>query len=583
MALDGIFIYSILNELRETLLNGKVEKINQPEKDEIILNIRNGKVTYKLLISANPTYPKIHITNNAKSNPLVAPMFCMLLRKYLSGGKILDIRQQDTDRVLYIDFENNDELGFNSIYTLVIEIMGRHSNVTLVRHRDKVIMDSIKHITPDINTVRSLYPGIKYVFPPESHKLNPLNFSFESFNAFFDENNLEFDENIFSKLFTGISKPYSISLFEEYIKTTTLDAQNDHRYVFYFIENKFKLIKSAEYTFITYSDGNLLKDFYCFPLSQFDNYAKKSFNSPSELIEEYYSEKDKSNRLNSKSSNIHKLISTNIDRCNKKSKILQNTLKECDDKDKFKFLGELLTANIYSLKPSLKHVSLLNYYAEEEEYIDITLDPQKSPSENIQLYFKKYNKLKKSEEAALIQMKINIEELEYLNSVLTNIKNSDNYEEINEIKKELVETGYIKFKKTDKKAKQKDKLSKPLHFLSSDGIDIYVGKNNFQNDALTLKFAEKHDLWLHTKNIPGSHVIIKKFGEIPDNTLKEASALAAFFSKVRESSKVEVDYTEVKNVKKPSGAKPGMVIYSTNKTILADPMSPEQMNLENKK
>ena len=577
MALDGIFLYSIIKELKEQLINGKVEKINQPEKDEIVLNIRNAKNSYKLLISSSSTYPKIHLTNISKPNPLTAPMFCMLLRKYLGGGKIIDIRQLDTDRVVIIDFESVDELGFDSVYSLIVEIMGRHSNITLIRHRDKIIMDSIKHITPDINSVRSIYPGLKFIYPPESTKLNPLDFNFNDFKEFYYANELKIDEDLFAKMFTGISGPFSRELLAEFLISNTTEAQADLRYLFYFAQKNFVKVKEGNFEYSSYLENGVVKDFYCFDLRKYNQADKKSYSTPSVLLENFYYEKDKYNRLNSKSSDLQRLINTNIERCLKKLRILERTLMECNDKDSFKITGELLTANIYNIKPGMKTIEVLNYYSENQEYLNIKLDPMKSPSQIIQGFFKKYAKLKKAEAAGTIQIKNATEELEYLNSVFTNIKNAETYDGIEEIRKELMQTGYIKFKKTDKM--KKAKATKPMHVISSDGIDIYIGKNNFENDALTTKFADKHDLWLHTKNIPGSHVIIKKFGDIPDNTLIEAGALAAFYSKARESVKVSVDYTEIKNVKKPTGAKPGMVIYYTNKTILSDPKSPEELGL----
>jgi len=299
------------------------------------------------------------------------------------------------------------------------------------------------------------------------------------------------------------------------------------------------------------------------------DYKVTKYDTASKLLDLFYYTKDKQDRLNQKSSDLQKLVINNIDRCKKKSIILKQSLQECKQKDKYKLYGELLTANIYSIKEGDKSVKVYNYYSEKEEYIIIPLKENNTPSENIQYYFKKYNKLKKTEEAALEQLEKNEAELEYLQSVLTNILNCDSYDEIEDVRNELVETGYIKFKKSSGKTKKAQ--SKPLHFLSSDGIDIYVGKNNIQNDYLTLKFADKKDIWLHTKNIPGSHVIIKNNNNISDKTLEEAAILAAYYSKAKDSTKVAVDYTEVKNVKKPSGAKPGMVIYTTNKTIYVDP------------
>ena len=568
MALDGIYLYSIKDELIKKLIGSRVDKISQPEKDEIILNLRAERVSYKLLVSASSTYPKVHLTTLSKVNPIKAPMFCMVLRKYLSNGKIIGISQVETDRILIIDFECADELGFNSIYSMVIEIMGRHSNITLIRQRDSIVVDSIKHITPEINSYRSLYPGIKYVYPPSSTKLNPFNFNYEDLSNFIELNFIKFEPNMFSKIFTGVSSPFSKSMALELEKSNTALVLSNLKEIFVYIISLFKSLINTDFKFLSYKYGNSLKDFYCIKLHQYNGLSEKNYSSPSELIESFYYEKDKSDRLNIRSSDLQKIIHTNIDRCNKKLELLKNTLIECESRESYKISGELLTANIYNIKKGDKLVKVLNYYAPTEEYLNIEIDENKTPSENIQGYYKKYNKLKKSAEMAELQIKAAEEELEYLQSVLINIKNAESYEEIEEIKRELIGTGYIKFKKEDKK---KFKASKPIHFLASNGEHIYIGKNNIQNDFLTLKFADKKDIWLHTKNIPGSHVIIKSSKEVPMETIEEAAILASYYSKGKDSTKVPVDYTEVKNVKKPSGAKPGMVIYYTNKTIYVNP------------
>lgn len=577
MPLDGIYIYSLSEELKKKLTGCRVDKVSQPEKDELVLNLRGDRATYKLLISASSTYPKIHLTSFNKPNPVKAPMFCMVLRKYLSTAKVIEVSQIATDRILVIDFESSDELGFYSIYSLIVEVMGRHSNITLVRKRDNMVIDSIKHMTPEINSYRSLYPGISYVYPPESTKLDPFNFKLEEFKQFLNSNNIKYDLNIFSRSFTGISTQFSKSLYSLlYLNNIELSLSNITE-AYAYIVNIFENLQQCEFSFNTYYDEASVKDFYCTNLYQFKEYKQKTFTSPSELIEEFYFQKDKTDRLNAKSADLQKIINTNIDRCNKKLDILNNTLKECEERDHYRIFGELITANIYSIKKGDRNIKVLNYYADQEEFVEIKLDENKTPSENIQAYYKKYNKLKKSAEMAEIQIKATEQELDYLQSVLTNIKNVETYEEIDEIRREVTETGYIKFKKEDKK---KIKASKPHHFLSSDGDHIYVGKNNIQNDLLTLKFADKQDIWLHTKNIPGSHVIIKGVGKVSDKTLEEAAILAAFYSKAKESTKVPVDYTEVKNVKKPSGSKPGMVIYYTNKTIYANPEKLELQKIE---
>ena len=568
MALDGIYLYSLINELKDFAINSKIDKVNQPEKDEIILTLR-GKGTKKLLISSSSNYPRLHFTTINKINPLKAPVFCMVLRKYLIGGKIIDITQYSTDRIISIDIENKDELGFNSKYSLIVEIMAGHSNITLVRKRDNKIMESIKHIHSNKNSYRVLYPGATFIMPPTSNKLNPFSFTKEELKNLLKEN-INFNESIFSKIITGVGKNLSNDLFIEY-KNKFNDLTIDNLSLF--ITDYFKNILKDNKNILFFKDGKVV-DFYFKDLISLNNCEKKYFESHSDTLDNFYATKDKQDRLHSKGLDIQRLINTNIERCLKKIKILEKTLKECEAKEDYRIKGELLTSYIYGFKKGDKDVSVLNYYSENEEYLKISLDENKTPSENIQFYFKKYNKLKNAEEASINQLSINEDELNYLNSVLTSLETADNYADIEEIKKELIETGYVRFRK--EKNKNKIKTNKPLHFISSDGIDIYVGKNNIQNDYLTLKFAEKTDTWLHTKIIPGSHVIIKG-KNIPESTLLEAATLAAFYSKGKNSTKVPVDYTLVKNVKKPSGAKPGMVIYSTNKTLYIDP--PKNINL----
>lgn len=577
MALDGIYLYSLLHDFKKSILNCKIDKINQPEKDEVILTLRKDRENIKLLISASSKFPRIHLTNVSKPNPLQAPMFTMVMRKYLIGGRITHITQLNGDRIIQLHIESTDELGFDSKYILIVEIMGRHSNITLVRERDNKIMECIKHISSDVNTYRVLYPGISYVYPPSSPKLDPFNFSFDNYNLYLENNNIAIDEFFFTNTFTGIGKPLSRSLYINFLQ----DNDNINSYNIF---NFFKIfINNIEnnFSFNIYKENDIFKDFYCVDLSLYESrYSKINFDNPNLLLDEFFTIKDKQDRLLSRSMDLQKLVTTNIDRCNNKAKKLKNILKECDEKQKYKIFGDLLTSYIYMINKGDKEIKVLNFYnSDEEEYVTIKLDENKSPSENIQSYYKKYNKLKKSEESAIEQLEKNKEELEYLNSVFTNIINCENYVEINDIKKELTETGYLKFKGNSKNNK-KDKASKPIHILSSDGIDIYIGKNNIQNDYLTLKFANKNHLWLHTKNIPGSHVILCSDNP-SDTSIEEAAILAAYYSKAKNSTKVPVDYTIVKNIKKPNGAKPGMVIYHTNYTIYTEPSSYNDFKFEN--
>lgn len=574
MALDGLYLRSLANEIKNTLIGSRIDKITQPEKDEIILSFKINRKSVRLLLSANASYPKINFIDYSKESPLKAPVFCMVLRKYLNTAVLKDVTQLNNDRILFLDFESSDELGFNSIYTLIIEIMGRHSNITLVRNRDGIIMDSIKHITPDINSYRVLYPGIEYVYPPSSDKIDIFNTTFDVFQektlSLYEDKDL--DEKCFTKILDGISNPICKEINFQMKKKNISLNKNNLEEIYEFLTKFFIKPKDNNYELYSYYFNEELKDFHCITLEHLLEEGCKSeeYNSPSTLLETFYHAKDKINRLQNKSHDMQKLVINNIERIEKKLQILKKTLIECEEKPKYNLYGELITANIYNIKKGDKEVEVLNYYSEDEEYIKIPLDINKTPAENAQKYFKKYNKLKAAEENAYIQIELAEEEDQYLQSVLSNIENADNYKDLEDIKNELVETGYIAFKKSMKS--KKTKPSKPLHFISSDGIDIYVGKNNLENDYLTLKFAHNNDIWLHIKNIPGSHVIIKNMGEIPDSTLLEAATLAAFYSKGKNSTKVPIDYTEIRNVKKMAKGKPGMVTYSTNKTIYVDPV-----------
>lgn len=577
MAIDGIYLYSLVQDLKKSILNSKIDKINQPEKDEIIITLRKERKNLRLLISASPKYPRFNLTTVSKSNPLQAPMFTMVLRKYLIGGRIIDIIQQEGDRIVKFLIESSDELGFNSIYSLIVEIMGRHSNITLVRERDNKIMECIKHISPSMNSYRVLYPGIDYKYPPKSTKINPFSFNDTTLQDFVNKNSIIFNKNFFVSCFTGISKSLSEHLFIEYNKKyTDFSPQNIYNFINDFLNT---LLDNESFKIYKDENGNYI-DFYVTQLNQLENnFSFEVLENINELMDKYYLEKDKQERIKGRSVNLQKLVITNIDRCIKKENKLNDVLKKCEDKDNFKIKGDLLTSYIYSIKKGDRNFTTFNFFSEKGEEITIPLDENKTPSENIQSYYKKYNKLKKSEESAIEQLEKNDEELQYLYSVLTNIENCESYSEIDDIKEELISTGYVRKRKANGKSSKKAKSSKPIHYISSDGIDIFVGKNNIQNDYLSLKFANKNFMWLHTKNIPGSHVIICS-NNIPDNTLVEAATLAAHYSKAKDSSKVPVDYTLVKNLKKPNGANPGMVIYHTNYTMYVEPSEFNNLKIE---
>ena len=569
MAFDGITVSAIKAEIEDKILGGRIDKVYQPEKDEIILGIRSMGQAYKLLLTSNASNPKFHFTQTNPSNPMTPPLFCMVMRKHLQSGKIIKIEQPDFDRILNIYVESLNELGDYSVKKLVLEIMGRHSNIILT-DENNTILDCIKHIGHDTSSVREVLPGREYTLPPSQGKINTLELDNNNFNEVL-ENNPSFEiQSVIYKNYTGIS-PIAASeiCYRANVNgSTPVEALTDIQKEIVF--NKFaELVEDIKANrfypeSITNEKGKTI-DFSPIETTQFNGLEIKKYTSISELIESFYANRDFAYRIGQKTQDLRKLITQNIERCIRKKDIQMQTLRSIKNRDELRLKGELLTANIYSIKKGMTTVELPNYYSENQELVAIELDSNKTPSENAQKYYKAYNKAKRTFEALKDQIKSNDEELAYLESVLTSVNNCTDEQDVKEIRRELREEGYVK-----KVKNQKDKSKKhsvPLHFISQDGFDIYVGKNNIQNDELTLKFARPRDIWMHTKNIPGSHVIIVANGQtIPDTTLNEGAMLSAFYSKAKNSSKVPVDYTEKKNVKKPNGSKPGFVIYETNKT-----------------
>lgn len=569
MAFDGITVSAIKAEIEDKILGGRIDKVYQPEKDEIILGIRSMGQAYKLLLTSNASNPKFHFTQTNPSNPMTPPLFCMVMRKHLQSGKIIKIEQPDFDRILNIYVESLNELGDYSVKKLVLEIMGRHSNIILT-DENNTILDCIKHIGHDTSSVREVLPGREYTLPPSQGKINTLELDNNDFNEVL-ENNPSFEiQSVIYKNYTGIS-PIAASeiCYRANVNgSTPVEALTDIQKEIVF--NKFaELVEDIKANrfypeSITNEKGKTI-DFSPIEMTQFNGLEIKKYTSISELIESFYANRDFAYRIGQKTQDLRKLITQNIERCIRKKDIQMQTLRSIKNRDELRLKGELLTANIYSIKKGMTTVELPNYYSENQELVAIELDSNKTPSENAQKYYKAYNKAKRTFEALKDQIKLNDEELAYLESVLTSVNNCTDEQDVKEIRRELREEGYVK-----KVKNQKDKSKKhsvPLHFISQDGFDIYVGKNNIQNDELTLKFARPRDIWMHTKNIPGSHVIIVANGQtIPDTTLNEGAMLSAFYSKAKNSSKVPVDYTEKKNVKKPNGSKPGFVIYETNKT-----------------
>ena len=577
MALDGIVLSNITHELKSTILGGRIDKIHQIEKEDILISIRNSSGTYKLLLTANSNYPRVHLTKLAKNSATEPPMFCMILRKHLSGGKILDLVQPELERILEFHIEATNELGDKETKKLIIEIMGRHSNIILTK-MDDTIIDSIKHISNDKSSVREILPNRIYVRPPNNEKANPINIS----KDIFKNKLIQQDKPIFKSLYTtfnGLSPIISTEICTKAnididLPSSSISDQ-DYNCLFEEFNSTLLPLTSTLFNPVLYTDDkDVPQDFYAFPLGIYSMYTQKSYNSLSELLEYYYFEKSTRFNVSQKTGDIKKLIHTFIERSTRKKAIQEKALEDCSHKDLYKIYGELLTAYSHQVSVGSNSFSTVNYYLEPYEDISIPLDPQKTAIENAQTYFKLYSKAKRTEIAATNQL-ISIEEdLAYLSSVLLSLDLLETKDDISGLRSELVDMGYLKKRKSQKKNKaQKNKLPY-LHFISSKGHDIYVGKNNYQNDELTMKFAKPNDMWLHIKDGPGSHVIIRNKLEQPIDAeiILEGAILAAYHSSGKMSSHVPIDYTFKKNVKKVPNAKPGMVIYTQFKTIFVTPV-----------
>lgn len=572
MAFDGIMLSNIIGELKNTIIGGRIDKIYQPEGDEIHIYIRANRLNYILLLTSSSNYPRIHLTENTKKNPETAPLFCMVLRKHLIGARIVDIEQPDFDRICHIQIESMDELGELSIKTLAIEIMGRHSNIILI-HNDKVV-DSIKRIPETISRVRQVLPGLEYVLPPGDKKNPLLEDGSRLKDVLLASKAGQFDRSIL-KNFMGISKVSAGEIVYRALGANTLEedlsVQVDYisREFIWFFD---RVREGAYSPTILEDDLGQPVDILPFKYLQFPDDRQRAYDSPSEAVDTFYLERDKINRLSQRGSDLSKLLKRLLEHNENKLAIQRDELERAKDAEKYQLWGELVIANIYQIPKGASEVTLLNYYDPENRSIVIPLDINKTAAQNADRYFKTYTKLKNASRILSKQVVETANEIRYIESQIENLRHCTEEIEIEEIREELVRGGYIKRRKQKGHKKQKDTHSKPFHYISGDGYDIYVGKNNKQNDYLTLRMANDEDLWLHVKTIPGSHVIIRSKGqEIPETTLMDGAILAAYYSKGRQSSNVEVDYCLRRHVRKPSGAKPGMVIYDNHSTIAVTP------------
>ena len=568
MAFDGITISALVAEFNDKLLNGRLYKIAQTESDELLLTIKNGKNQYRLLISANASLPLIYLTDKNKPAPLTAPNFCMLLRKHINNGRIISITQPGLERIVDFEIQHLDELGDIKTKHLIIELMGKHSNIIFVN--EGTILDSIKHVNSIMSSVRQVLPGKEYFIPHTSEKLNPLDVEKEVFFKTVFSKPMPLSKAIYTS-FTGISPTIAENICYEGKFDSSMPANvlehGDQNIVWMYFYQLINKVKNCDFIPTIYEKNGKPEEYGVTILSTYSDCTTTSFESISTLLETYYSKKNLYTRMRQKSVDLRKIVTNALERDNKKYNIQLKQLKDTEKKDKFKEYGDLLTTYGYSIKEGSKEFETVNYY--NGETVKITLDPTISPIENAKKYFNKYSKLKRTSEALetiIVETKNSIDYLESINVAIDMATTEDDLKAINE---ELVQTGFIKKKHTNKKAKNN---SKPLHFISSDGFDIYVGKNNIQNEHLTFKVATGNEWWFHSKSFPGSHVIVKcNNQELPDNTFEEAARLAAFYSKGSNQDKVEIDYIQKKHVKKVAGAMPGFVIYHTNYSMIAEP------------
>ena len=573
MALDGAFLYMIKKELN-FLIGSRVDRIHQPSKEQIIMNLRYRGGSKKLLISASADSARVHITEKDIDNPAAPPMFCMLLRKHLGGGKITDIRQDGLERILFIDFECTDELGDVVYLTVVCEIMGKYSNIILINKDDKII-DSVRRVDSGMSRARLVLPGMTYELPPRDNRLSFITSSQEEIRVALSEQKTGEISKALIRVFEGVSPViarewafYSTKGIETDI--SVIDENIMNRLLFIISRTKEDILNdNINYTIIKTKEGTP-KDFSFMHISQYGTMMiSYDMETACQTLDYFYAARDDDSRIRQRANDLFKLLMNLADRISKRIANQKQELILCEGKDKMKLMGDLLSANIYRIKKGDKEAVLENFYDQDCSEIKIDLDIRLTPSKNAQKYYHEYKKSVTAEKKLAEQIKLGEDELAYIESVFDSLTRARSDIDVIELRMELAEQGYIR---TSRLKGKPPKEQPPLKFRSSDGFLISVGKNNKQNDKLTLKTAGKNDLWFHTHDITGSHVILFTEGNEPsDKAVREAAMLAAYHSKGRNSSQVPVDYTQARYVKKPAGAKPGMVIFTNNLTVYVKP------------
>lgn len=568
MAFDGIVVAGLVHELKQQLCNGRIAKIAQPEADELLLTIKTPAGAKRLYISASASLPLIYLTEINKPSPMTAPNFCMLLRKHIANGRIVDIWQPKLERIIHFTIEHLDELGDLCRKELIVEIMGKHSNIIFCTNDGKII-DSIKHVSAQMSSVREVLPGREYFIPDTTKKADPLTVSEADFCRLLCEKPVPLSKAFYTS-FTGISPVTAEEICFLAGVESSVPAGDLSADVLLHIYNQTRIylsaVTSGQFCPGVYYDGKEPKEFSALELSHFSNLHREAFSSVSSVLETYYATRNLITRIRQKSTDLRHIVQTALERSRKKYDLQLHQLKDTQNRERYRIYGELLHTYGYNLEPGAKYLEALNYYS--NEMVKIPLDSTKTARENAQKYFDKYNKQKRTFEALSRFSEETRHDIEYLESVSTSLDIALSEEDLAQIKEELIASGYMRRKFTKKKVKI---TNRPLHYISSDGYHIYIGKNNLQNDWLTFEFASGNDWWFHAKKTPGSHVIVRTNGEeLPDRTFEEAGKLAAYYSKARGNEKVEIDYIEKKHVKKPKGTKPGFVVYYTNYSLVID-------------
>ncbi|WRS28807.1 NFACT RNA binding domain-containing protein [Oscillospiraceae bacterium MB08-C2-2] len=577
MALDGAFLHGVLHEIKEVALGARVDKIAQPSREEIILHLRWRGGSSKLLISAAAGSPRIHFTKEAPENPKAPPMFCMLLRKHLGGAKLLDIRQQALDRICFLDFEAVNELGDLVTLTVAVEIMGRHSNIVLINQNGKVL-DSIKRVDLETSSVRQVLPGMQYQLPPLQDKISLLDTTGEA---------------AVERILTGREQELSKAVLENVMGLSpilcreaasfALKGQEDSNHSLSNLQ-KDRLVFFMNSLISTLASGNLTptvvlepegrpRDFSFISITQYGPaMVTRPYPDCSSLLDDFYRQRDTMERMKQRSGDLLKLLVNTSERIARRIAAQEEELLRSESRETLREKGDLLSANLYALKKGDTKAVVEDFFKEESPMTEIELDICLTPVQNAQRYYALYRKADTAEKVLRQQIAHGREELAYVESVFDALTRCTTEAELTAIRQELSGQGYLR--RSGEAKRQKVGKLPPLRYRSSEGYTILVGRNNLQNDQLTLKDSRNSDLWLHTQNIPGSHTIVVSGGDsIPPQTTMEAAALAAYHSKARDSSKVPVDYTLVRFVKKPSGAKPGKVIYDQYSTVFVTPDS----------